>query len=173
MSNPKFKERLENKRLYSIYYNMLDRCCNPKNIRYSIYGGRGIVVCEEWSNDRTAFISWSNSNGFADHLQLDRRDNDKGYSPDNCRWVSPKENCRNTSRNRQILYDGQIKTLIEWCELLKIDYRKAHDRLKRGWLATEAFSPMNNVTRRKHPNERLISELKSIIDSSVLFFEAA
>ena len=54
-------------------------------IHYENYGGRGITVCDEWKEDFMAFYEWSMQNGYADNLTLDIKDNDKGYSPDNCR----------------------------------------------------------------------------------------
>jgi hypothetical protein len=77
---------------------MKQRCHNPKNSRYQDYGGRGITVCDEWLNSFTSFYDWSIANGYRDDLSIDRIDNDKGYSPDNCRWATVLEQNRNKRR---------------------------------------------------------------------------
>lgn len=78
---------------------MKQRCQDVNAINYRYYGGKGVSVCEEWRDNLQAFYEWSISNGYAEHLTLDRIDNDKGYSPDNCRWVTMKEQQNNRSNN--------------------------------------------------------------------------
>lgn len=85
----------KNTRIYRIWQGMLRRCDNQKHKDFKYYGGRGITVCEEWRNSFEAFCGWSMANGYADELTIDRKDNDKGYSPDNCRWTSMKEQGEN------------------------------------------------------------------------------
>lgn len=90
-------------RLYHIWQGMRSRCFNANHKRYMDYGGRGITVCEEWENDFQAFYEWAIANGYDDKLSIDRIDNDKGYSPDNCRWATAKEqnnNKRNVKKER-------------------------------------------------------------------------
>lgn len=80
--------------IYRVWINMKQRCFNKDAYNYHSYGGRGIGICDEWL-DSSAFISWSLANGWSKGLQIDRIDNSRGYSPDNCRWVNPRTNCRN------------------------------------------------------------------------------
>lgn len=69
---------------------MITRTSNLNNKDYKDYGGRGITVCDEWK-DASTFINWARSHGYSDDLLLDRKDNDKGYSPENCHFVTHSE----------------------------------------------------------------------------------
>lgn len=84
-------------RIHKEWRSILHRCKNPSASHYENYGGRGIKVCDEWQGENgfLNFYKWSMENGYADNLTLDRKNNDKGYSPDNCRWVTHQENCWN------------------------------------------------------------------------------
>ncbi len=82
--------------LYSIANAMHQRCYNKKRKGYKNYGGRGIKVCDEWLNDKEAFINWSLDNGWEKGLTIDRIDNDGDYEPDNCRFVTRQAQMYNT-----------------------------------------------------------------------------
>lgn len=97
------KHGMRNHPAYDTYNGMMARCYNTNKKSYHHYGGRGIKVCDEW-HDIHKFLNWCDNNGFGKGNQLDRIDNEKGYSPDNCRFVTPTVNLRNTRRN--IMIDG-------------------------------------------------------------------
>jgi len=80
------------------YQTIKQRCYNPNCKDYKNYGGRGIVICNEWLNDKSLFIQWALSNGFKKELHIDRENNDENYSPENCRFIKLAENNRNQRR---------------------------------------------------------------------------
>jgi hypothetical protein len=73
---------------------MKQRCEYPKHRSYKNYGGRGIKVCDEWHDDFQVFHDWAIAAGYKDGLTIDRVDNDGGYTPDNCQWITAAENAR-------------------------------------------------------------------------------
>lgn len=114
------KHSLSSSRIYCIWSGMKNRCLNAGNSYYYRYGGRGITVYEEWLHDFQAFYDWSMLNGYRDDLTLDRKDNNKGYSTDNCRWITQKEQNRNKCNNRTITCRGITKILTDWAVILGI-----------------------------------------------------
>lgn len=139
------KHGLKQHTLYSIWCNMKTRCTNPKSENFKWYGGKGITICNDWLNDFKIFFEWSIANGWAEGMQLDRKDGSKPYYPDNCRFVTPSANSRNRTSNVVLIYQGESKCLTEWCELLNLDYSSIHHRIARGWDTTRALeTPLNH-----------------------------
>lgn len=125
------KHGKHNTRLYHIYCGMKNRCQNCNDPKYPNYGGRGIKVCDEWLNDFMAFYNWAIDNGYKDDLTIDRINVDGNYKPDNCRWATPKQQSNNKRNTIYINYNGESKTLSEWCEVLNLNYYTVYDRLYR------------------------------------------
>ena len=99
-------------RLHKMWAGMKGRCYDPGKPYYKWYGGRGITVCDDWRNDFQAFYDWAMANGYDPDapkgaFTIDRIDNDKGYSPENCRWISQSENSKKANREREGVYEIQ------------------------------------------------------------------
>lgn len=107
--------------LYKLWHGIKNRCYNPNNMEYNRYGGRGIVICNEWL-DFPVFKKWSIENGYRKGLTIDRVDNNAGYSPSNCRWVTREVQNRNTSRTHKILCkNGETITAAEAGRIVDVD----------------------------------------------------
>ena len=118
-------------RIDNIYKAMVDRCNNPNCISYKNYGAKGIKVCDEWENDKLKFFEWAFANGYKKTLTLDRIDNFKGYSPENCRWVTYKEQGRNKRNTVFLTAFGETKPLMEWSEIVGISHNTIRGRIKK------------------------------------------
>lgn len=118
--------------LYGVWRGMLDRCYNENSIAYKYYGLKDITVCEEWKKSIN-FLNWALENGYNKGLTIDRIDSNKGYCPENCRWVTMKEQTRNTSRNIFIETEKGKVCLTDFCDMCGVDYarvlyyKKAHN----------------------------------------------
>lgn len=116
-------------KIYSIYNNMKNRCYRKQDKRFAQYGGRGIGVCDEWRDDFQAFYDWAMAHGYEDGLTLDRIDVNGDYCPDNCRWVTQKEQQNNRQTNHLVTYQGTTKTIAQWAEERKIKYSTLERRI--------------------------------------------
>jgi hypothetical protein len=109
---------------------MRSRCYNPRNKKYKDYGGRGVSICEDWNNFLN-FKKWAEANGFANNLTIDRIDNNGSYCQENCRWITQKEQMRNTRTNHFLTYNGVTKTMAEWSEITGIKYHTLKQRINK------------------------------------------
>lgn len=146
------KHGLRYEPLYLVFDSMKSRCYNPKDSSYNRYGGRGINICDEWLNDFSSFYHWSIINGWQKGLQIDRINNDGNYKPENCRFVTPKENCNNKSNNVFLEYKDVKKPILIWCKEFNINFVTLSDRLKSGWTVEKALeTPVNfRVTKLEY-----------------------
>ncbi len=140
-------------RLHSIWRGMLKRAGNGYQSADTRYRDRGIGVCEEWST-YPPFKAWSELNGYADGLTIDRINNDDSYSPENCRWTTKKEQARNRRSSRILTANGKSQTIAAWSEESGLGASTIHTRLRRGWTLEKALlkPPMHGVTGRPRKN---------------------
>ena len=127
---------LTSSRLYSVWSSINGRCYDPDLPTYHRYGGRGITVCDEWRESFQAFHDWAFANGYDENAPrgqctIDRIDNDLGYTPDNCRWVTQEVQMNNVSYNHYETYNGETKTVAQWAKDYNIPYALLLDRLNR------------------------------------------
>jgi hypothetical protein len=132
---------------YSIWTSMKARCNNPANKDYKNYGGRGITVCDSWQHSFEAFLKDMGER--PKKLQLDRTDNEQGYSKTNCRWATPKEQSANRRNTILISLNGETKPLTEWCIQFSLRTDTVWRRIKKlNWPQERWFEQP-----RKHYNE--------------------
>ena len=106
---------LEGTPLYFVWRSIKQRCNNPNQHGYHCYGGRGITYCKEWESF-VPFMEWALKNGYSEHLQIDRRNNNGNYEPGNCRFVTPRTNSLNRRTTLIVEAFEETKTLSEWAE---------------------------------------------------------
>lgn len=140
----KYKNRVaENKRLYEIFSGMKKRCYSERSQRYKDYGGRGIKICAEWMDadcgfDR--FVNWAISNGYSDTATIDRIDVNGDYAPDNCQWVTLKQQANNKRDTVWVDYNGKHIQLFAICKRLGISYGMVYNRIvNNGWDVSRAI----------------------------------
>jgi len=123
---------------YRTWLHLKDRCLNKNDKRYKNYGGRGIKVCKRW---RDSFENFYKDMGKRPKgLTIDRVNNDGNYELSNCRWITKKEQSRNTTKNIRITYKGKTMCMVEWAEKLNINYKCLWARLNKGWSVEKAFT---------------------------------
>ena len=153
------KHGMSESRIYTIWSLMKRRCINPLSKEFPFYGGRDIAICKEWL-DFANFLEWANNNGYSDELTIDRIDNDGDYCPENCRWVTRKEQSYNKRNNRFITFNGETKTITQWASDNGLTYNLVKNRIdKLGWPFEKAISePINEQKsnkKRRHDNGRI------------------
>ena len=124
--------------LYTCWFNLIQRCTNPKNKQFPGYGGRGITVCIRW-RIFTCFLEDMGPT-WKEGLTIDRRNNDLGYSPENCHWITKQKNCSNTRNSVVIEYQGRQMVLAEWARELGINVGTLARRYRNGWSPERMFN---------------------------------
>jgi hypothetical protein len=132
-----YDNKLYDSRLYKIWGNLKTRCNNKKVKSYKDYGERGITYCREWETFNGFFNNLPD--GYSNNLTLDRIDNNKGYSKENCRWVDKKTQANNRRTNRIVTINNETKTLQQWINHLNLKTSTVSMRLHYGWSVEKAL----------------------------------
>lgn len=146
---------LKKTRLYVIWRDIKARCFNPNAKGFKYYGGSGIVMCAEWRNNFKSFYDWSILNGYnpnakREECTIDRIDNNKGYCPENCRWVDNLVQQNNKRNNRLLTYNNETHSTAEWSRILNISRYTLFRRLKLGWTVEKTLStPVRQMNKNK------------------------
>lgn len=119
---------------------MRERCNNPRK-QFAAWHGRGIKVCTEWE-DFTTFREWALSHGYAENLSIDRIDNNKGYCPENCRWVTWDVQLENRGNDnlRQLTAFGRTQSYRKWSKEFGVETENIRNRIYAGWSPEDAVS---------------------------------
>lgn len=137
------KHGLSKHPLYKTWHNIRARCKNPNATKYNLYGGKGIKICYEWDNSFKNFYDWSIKNGWEKGLTIERKDNNKNYEPNNCKWANYKEQNNNTSQNHKLTFKGKTMNIVQWAEYLNISQKMLSERIRRGWSIERALTTPN------------------------------
>lgn len=156
--------------IHKCWDTMISRCYNKKRESYNAYGGRGITVCDEWlgSNPKgfSNFYDWAMANGYSDEklpngrrkYTLDRIDNNKGYSPDNCRFVTDEVQMENKRDRLKVWYNGEFMLATKVAELNGIDKRLFSGRIRNGFSVEKALTkPRGKPTKKKAHKEGYVT----------------
>lgn len=134
----KYSRNVRNDPEYVVWKGLRARVLNPKHTSFHRYGGRGLSIDPLFDNYEV-FLAELGRRPSAKHW-VERKDNAKGYVSGNLVWALPREQCRNTRRNKLITLEGVTKSLVEWCEIMNLPYSTIRSRLSDGWGDTEALT---------------------------------
>jgi len=136
----RFKHKKSKTRLHRIWLLMNFRCRDAGKESQKYYGSRGIRVCDDWMYDFNLFYKWAVLHGYLECLTIDRIDNNKGYFPDNCRWVKREDQSRNIRRNIYLTNNNETRLLCDWARYYGLTYNTVYGRYKQGKTFMEIFS---------------------------------
>lgn len=128
---------------HTSWAGMLSRCRNPNNKCFKYYGGRGIKVCERWNKFENFY---KDMGARPSELTLDRINNNKGYSPNNCRWADRFTQSNNQRITKRITINGESRSISEWARINRISKHTVRSRIKSGWDKIRAVSEKPNLS---------------------------
>ncbi len=146
------KHGLSRHPLNTVLQDMIKRCYDPREHNFKHYGGRGVIICDEWLKNHGKFLKWAVDHGYRKGLWIDRKAGGSSpYSPENCRFVTPKESARNQSNNRLMTLNSVTKSAAEWAEFLGVNHGSLLNRKTKGWTDEEALTIPFTGSGRKRP----------------------
>lgn len=119
-------------KLYFVWKHIKDRCYKSRDKEYHAYGGREIKMCDEWLKDFHSFSDWAVAYGWKPGVTIERINNNGNYSPENCRFATPREQMYNKQNTIFLDINGKTKSLPEWCDILGIKRGMVVNRINRG-----------------------------------------
>ncbi len=129
---------------YTVWTGMKNRCLNKNNHAYDKYGGRGIMVCNRWMKFDNFYADMGEK---PEGMSIERTDNSKGYSPENCKWATCIEQANNTRKNKCYEYNGESLTIPQWGRKLSINHKMLAKRIRNGMSIEDAILNPKEVTR--------------------------
>lgn len=142
-------------RIYIRWKHMISRCENPHEKEYAHYGGRGITVCTRWRESFQAF--YDDMGDPPPGMQIERKDNDQGYSPENCCWATPQQQQRNRRLTKFYTFNNEMRSLPEWSEITGLAVNLLYDRVAWGWSIEEALTIPVRPARVDYPEGMLLT----------------
>jgi hypothetical protein len=147
-----YSHRMTGTKIHGVWTTMLNRCRNPKMLKYRDYGARGIKVCERWKKFENFYEDMGQCP--ADGMSIDRIDTNGDYCKENCRWATAEEQALNTRRNRLVTFNGKTLPMSIWCKRFDLIYSTAINRLNKGMPAEQIFA----MSVRKNSNIKIEKE---------------
>lgn len=134
---------------YNSWVSMRQRCLNPNNPAYKDYGGRGIKICDRWNKYENFLADMGRKPDSS--YSIERVENNKGYSPENCKWATMEEQCNNRRSNTLITFNGKTATLAMWSKESGTPVERIIKRISTGWNIKDAlFKPVRKMTKGQH-----------------------
>ena len=149
-------------RLHNIWRGMRDRCYRTTHDSYMYYGGRGITICPDWLDSFSAFQRWALATGYRSDKSIDRKDGNKNYEPDNCRWSTDKQQANNkgvATSHLMVAFDGKTVNLLEASRLSGVGYTTLVRRYKKGLTGAALFK--TNWYKRNAVKEEAVKQMKN------------
>lgn len=131
---------------FKVFHAMWARCTNPNHVSFERYGGRGVTICERWKNFAYFFVDMG-PRPTPKH-SIERRDNNKGYEPDNCYWATGQQQARNKSNTVFIEVDGERIAMWEYAQRVGVPVERIRSRLATGWSLAEAIAEPVRACKR-------------------------
>lgn len=140
--------------LYAIWNSMVQRCKNMKHRWYHRYGGRGIHICDEWVKDFDVFCAWAKESGYVSGLSIERKDNNGGYTPENCMWVERNQQSKNREIVKKLEWGGEFITMFDLAARIElhptVSCKCFVSRIRRGWSIEDARNIENCSNLKKN-----------------------